>query len=550
MKRFKVVFFLLLLGVAGTLAAREEVRLGTEAFRKGDYLKASEAFAEAGQRNPNDPRIVYNHGAALAAAGKTDEAVEVLRKTAVSPDKGVAVNSLLLLGGISVEEARQALSQEETPPEQRTKILERLAAAERSYGEVLQIEPDHKTARRNLEELRARRDRVREAWADADRSKHRQGEITDRLRWLENWEGELHDKIRQGDTEADSPKKFQGFYETAKDQGRLAGELGLLQDDLRQYQAEMDARDAGEGESRALEDLVGQLDRLRTAAHGVEEQLGRFQPRQAAEEARKLQEQLNRFRMGLSTFEQIVREAEQRQSQLVDANPESGAEPKDDEARALRDNSAEQVRGEKNVAAWMPLMVYRARQGLQELENQPAPAEPTETEASPEDPRRKSLELAVQYGPEIAELAENAATLLQEGRGADALPDQRRALELLREILRQEQQDPQQQQDQQQDQQQQDQQNQSGQEQEPQNGQEQNDGQQGQGDQDPQPKQGEDEQEQDGEPENAETREKEREVQRAEQLLRQVKRRQQEATERRERVRLLLRQMEPVDKDW
>ncbi len=533
------------------VAARDEVRSATEAFRSGDYLKASEAFATAAEQNPEDARIAYNHAAALAAAGKSDDAATILEKTAVASDKAVAVRSLLLLGGTAVEQARKTLSAEDVTPERRQEILDRLASAEKSYSEILQIDPAHQTARRNLEELRAWRDRIRKEWLDADLVKHRQEEITGRLGWLEDWQDELHGRIQTREAEPDSPRKFQGLYETGKDQRRLADELALLQDDLRQHQAERTGQGAEEGEIQGMEQFVDELDSLRTKAVGVEDRLARFETKEAMDEARQIQEQLSRARLHLSSFEEIVQEAERRQSALCDVNPESGKTVEDPRLQGLRDHPDEQNRRQKAVASWMPLMVYRARQAIQELSSQNTPAPEPD---SPEDARRKSLELAIQYGPKIAELAEDAADLLSRNAPEVALPHQQRALELIREILRQEQQ-------QNQDQQNQDQQNRQDQQTQDQN----QEGQQGEQDQQQKNEQnGEEEQQQEQrqtEQQQAESRQSEAEAkesdvkdtedkQRAEQLLRQVKRRQQEATDRRERIRAMLRQMEPVEKDW
>ncbi len=165
------------------------------------------------------------------------------------------------------------------------------------------------------------------------------------------------------------------------------------------------------------------------------------------------------------------------------------------------------------LARWTPVMIGKANQGLKQLESMPpveeempqtlppppdkqpaeepaaadeqtvessATAQPEMTEQQKQleaakkqrENLKKSMQLAVQHGPKIIELTEDAAADLDQSRPEAAYPKQQEALRLLEEIAeplkdQQQQQQQQQQHDQQQDQQQkQDQQQQEQQKQE------------------------------------------------------------------------------------
>ena len=67
---------------------------GSPPTSAGDYKQAAAAFTEADVAKPDDLRIAFDRGTALAAQGD-DKAVELLQKAALSPDLELAVRARL-----------------------------------------------------------------------------------------------------------------------------------------------------------------------------------------------------------------------------------------------------------------------------------------------------------------------------------------------------------------------------------------------------------------------------------------------------------------------
>ncbi|MDR1141959.1 MAG: hypothetical protein LBL62_09725 [Planctomycetaceae bacterium] len=565
--RLSVVLF----GVIPVLAVASTGE-GVEAFRKGDYEKAAEEFANAEEKSPNDLRVIFNRGAALAASGKFEEAVQTLRKSAIAKDTAIASKSLTLLGRLAVDRAKQLLNEkpEETPPEQRQNVLQQLLAAEKYYAESLTVEPSE-TVRMNLEQIRAWKNKIQKEWESVDRSQKRSDDIAKRLQWFEDWEGTINNSIRQTNEIPDSPKKFQTLYETAREQNKLTEEISVLQNDLLETlqqppQQKTPNDEISEQEHQKIEAIIQELKRINDLTGNVDELLRQFQSEKALEVADETANRLNRLRLNLSPFEVIVQEAEKKQQKLCTNNPANINEQTETQ------DIAEQTREEQLIADWMPLMIFRAKHGLQDIESGRLATDQSQPEKM--NALRESMNLAVQYGQEIQTLAEESSQLLAENKPDEAFPKQNQALKLLREILKplqnQQQQDQQNQQNQQQNQQQQNQQQgqqnkeqeqnqkqqqeqkQQGQDQKQEQGQEQNQEQQQQNDKKPEQsdKQNPLEPNQEQPKKDLTSQTKNEEIEKAERMLRQVKRRQQEANEKRERVRTLLLQAIPVEKDW
>ena len=188
------------------------------------------AFVVAEDRLPTDPRLLFNHGAELAASGKLDEATEILRQVSVVQDRTIAAKALSLLGQIAAASAKPSIAENpmETPPQQRTAIFDHLKSAEQSFTESLSLQPNEEI-RRYLETLRAWRHNMMNAWEEYDWEQLRQAELQQRIQQLADWEEKLMEKIRPTLEEPDSPRKFQTEYETSRKQKQLAEELAILQ---------------------------------------------------------------------------------------------------------------------------------------------------------------------------------------------------------------------------------------------------------------------------------------------------------------------------------
>lgn len=576
--RMFLVGLLLFLSTGSVFPAdlRQSIREGAEAFREGEFVRSAEAFGAAEQGFPGDDRIPFNRGVALAAAGKLDEAAEAFQRTALAKDRKLAARSLAQLGHIAVRRARETSADppESTEPADREALLEQLSIAERYFTESGDLDSSDPTIENSLEQIRAWRTRIEERWNAADRLKKRSENQLERLDWLENWQRDRENAIAETVAQANSPKKYQAFYDQAEDQRHFLEELDFLQQDFRNRQAA-----PGETHSRPEEDpFLEELARLRRSAEKVDRSLRDLQENESLEAVRETVDSINRLRIGLAPYEMIVAEAEKAQSLLHEANPAQAHAPvstdgsKPNVAARLREDPSYQSQLQQRVCRHIPAMLFRAREGLERLRSeQNAPRPDTETNTSADDPRatralKESMELAVRYAPELESLTDHAVRSLREARFEQALPRQERARDLLREILKPLQDQQQQQQDQQQqDQQQQDQQRnrQNNQEQNQQNEQneqnrsdqqEQQESDQGNEDkQDREQESDENEKESESEKESEakrDDREKKQELEKVERMLRQVRRKQQEANEKRQRIRALLMRTEPVEKDW
>ncbi len=76
---------------AGSRQAAEKVRQGIASYESGDYKDAAAAFNEADVAQPDDLRIAFDRGMALAAEGDATKATELLEQAALSPDLDLAV---------------------------------------------------------------------------------------------------------------------------------------------------------------------------------------------------------------------------------------------------------------------------------------------------------------------------------------------------------------------------------------------------------------------------------------------------------------------------
>jgi len=70
-------FILLIVGFLFVASSLNDARKANEAFKNGDYELAVQLYRQAIDQNPDNSRLYFNLGNALAEAGYTDEAMEV-----------------------------------------------------------------------------------------------------------------------------------------------------------------------------------------------------------------------------------------------------------------------------------------------------------------------------------------------------------------------------------------------------------------------------------------------------------------------------------------
>ena len=70
-------FVLLIIGFLFVASSLNDARKANEAFKNGDYELAVQLYRQAIDQNPDNSRLYFNLGNALAEAGNTEEAMEV-----------------------------------------------------------------------------------------------------------------------------------------------------------------------------------------------------------------------------------------------------------------------------------------------------------------------------------------------------------------------------------------------------------------------------------------------------------------------------------------
>ncbi len=73
-------FILLIIGFLFVAASLNDARKANEAFKNGDYELAAQLYRQAIDQNPDDARLYFNLGNALAEAGYTEDAMEVFEQ--------------------------------------------------------------------------------------------------------------------------------------------------------------------------------------------------------------------------------------------------------------------------------------------------------------------------------------------------------------------------------------------------------------------------------------------------------------------------------------
>lgn len=123
--------------------AHAQGRDGDQLYLAGQYKEAAEAYAHAAQNGKPTPRLEFNLGTALLAAGQMDEAASALERAAnESRDLDLRYRALYNLGLAFLKQARSAKGDE---------AGQAFAAAAESYRRALRIRPDERDAKWNYE---------------------------------------------------------------------------------------------------------------------------------------------------------------------------------------------------------------------------------------------------------------------------------------------------------------------------------------------------------------------------------------------------------------
>ncbi|MDP6445660.1 MAG: hypothetical protein QGG36_14020 [Pirellulaceae bacterium] len=537
-------------------------RRAVELYEAGDVAAARALLDEAAEMSPADDQLAFNRGSLLAAAGNLNEAAPLLRRAAASRDKSIAVAARYNLGCAFAAAANRTAGDDPpaTPESDRSEVLEHIAAAAQAFSDCLLVAPSHERAQQNLEILRLWTARMQKEWAERDRA-----ERLAKLDLFELWKDlnkrqlELHGETLRQLAAADSIKRQVALKRIGRDQYELLRDTNELPPKLQQLllanapdQIDADQIDAGR-----IEEIRRQLDKLSSAAAESMQAAAtslnsQTNPRSAPNSQLNALDQLDDYYLSLAPFLEIVKEALDRQTVLLQS-------PEPPDAGRIASDAHRQATLAKLVDAF----AARAEQERQRPGDASPPDENLDPEAAAQDQQlQQSVARAIQYAPQIRRLSDAAAESIRGGQFAAARTAQEQVVELLKKILEsQQQQQNQQDRDSQEQNPQQPQDNQSDSQNNPQPGdpqdnQSQQDSEDRQDQQDQQDQQRGDQQQQQeqdssaaSESQRARGDARQLVQDRAEAMLQQVRERERKHREQKRALQILLRGQR-VEKDW
>ena len=137
-----------LLGLLGAGGAPE--KQAGKAYAEGDYDKALQKFAEAQLDHPESQALAYDIGNAQFRKKRYDDAIAAYKKALQGDDAGVAASAYYNLGNSHFRKGEFAIQNG------KQEGIEDYREAMAHYKKSLEIRPDNKDAKRNIEVVQAR----------------------------------------------------------------------------------------------------------------------------------------------------------------------------------------------------------------------------------------------------------------------------------------------------------------------------------------------------------------------------------------------------------
>lgn len=530
-----------------TKKAYRRVNEGIQHYRAEDFEAADRAFAEADIALPENDRIAYDRACVFAARGDpgdADKAIELFRQAAMSRDAQLAASSHYNLGCAVATRAKAIFgdSPEQATQEVRAEGLQLLASAIAHYRDCLEIEPNHSGARRNLELLRLWIKHMQDTWAKRDRDKQRdEMDLLAFLQMIETEQTGLRQAVKHLEGQKDSPRRRQATKQVKTEQVRLTDEIKPLKDKIEQS-LQTPAAPAGQPTAkpadadqmkRALDALSGMADRAREAMHRASRRLDDRELANAVDNQTQALDALNEIYTVIAPFQNVLQKATATEEGLVSNS--KGVVERSKEADDQEDprpiDYPDLAHSQRRVEGWSEVLPMKAEAELKRIETaqsvasgpgvvQGAPGTDPQQAEQAKEAQKESLDKAIELGPKIQGLCDEAAKSLQNEDAKAALPKQEEALKLLKEIA-------------------------ESLPKEPQQNQNQGDQQEQQDDQRKQPKQ-----QPSGQDQKQQQRPQDLSRQQAEAVLRKVREREREHRERQKELGRFLQRGVDVDKDW
>ncbi len=446
------VLCLAAVGFGPNSTAQRKVKEGIRYFQTGDFQAAGKAFAEADVARPDDLRIAFDRACAYAATNDSQKAKELFQKSALSRETNLAVRSHYNLGCLAAGQAHAIFPEKpvEATPDQRSQGLSMLANAVGHYRDCLKLEPDHRDARHNLEIIRLWIKQMQALWNEQDRQKARsEMNLLQFLAMLQARQTQLRNVVKSLSDEPDSPKRRQAMQQIEASQRELSEECEPLKQKIKAELQPPNPAQAGKaqpsGPSPEFEQALQLLDRLADESsrsmQRAADQLAESAYTGAVDLQRRVLDNLNQIYMVVASFSDIVQKALSTQQGLLDRSRTLEEAEQEEQSADYSDLSWNQAQ----VAQFGRLLPLKATAELTHLDAQAAalngaqddrtgPAVDPQAAQKQIEGLRASMNKAIELGPQVEKLAQEAADSLSEEKVADALPKQQRALVLLQEI--------------------------------------------------------------------------------------------------------------------
>lgn len=136
------------LGLLG--ASGDATKQAAKAYADGDFDKALQKYAEAQLDNPESQALSYNIGNAQFRKKKYDDAIKAYQKSLHGDDAGLAAASYYNLGNAHFRKGEFAIQSG------KQEGIEDYREAMAMYKKSLEVRPDDKNAKRNIEVVQAR----------------------------------------------------------------------------------------------------------------------------------------------------------------------------------------------------------------------------------------------------------------------------------------------------------------------------------------------------------------------------------------------------------
>ncbi|MEO6094117.1 MAG: tetratricopeptide repeat protein [Fibrobacteria bacterium] len=137
-----------LLGLLGAGGAPE--KQAAKAYGEGDYDKAMQKYAEAQLDHPESQALAYNIGNAEYRKKKYEEAIKAYQKALHGEDAGLAASSYYNLGNAHFRKGEFSVQSG------KQEGIEDYREAMAMYKKSLELRPDNRNAKRNIEVVQAR----------------------------------------------------------------------------------------------------------------------------------------------------------------------------------------------------------------------------------------------------------------------------------------------------------------------------------------------------------------------------------------------------------